>query len=238
MRTVIERTQRDAEALALAKFDAVIVENFGDAPFFKGAVPPETVAAMTIAAESAKRVSGLALGVNVLRNDGVSALAIATAVGAKFIRVNVLSGARVTDQGVIESEAAKVLRARAAFGASDVGIAADVDVKHSAALGVPRAEAIEEEAMELCERALATAVIVTGAGTGRAVDETVCARVRAVVSGVPVWIGSGVTKETVGLWFGRADGVIVGSALRADGRAGGAIDAATALEFARAAGRG
>lgn len=237
MRAVRDRTLRDAEALAAAGFDAVIVENFGDAPFYRGPVPPETVAAITLAADDAMRASGLPLGVNVLRNDGASALAVAAAVGARFVRVNVLSGARVTDQGVIESDAARLLRLRASLGANDVGIAADVDVKHSAPLGAPRADAIEEEAAELHERALASALIVTGARTGGAADAEVCARVRAAVPDAPLWIGSGVTTDSLARWLSVVDGVIVGSALRADGRAGGPIDPARALAFTAAAGR-
>ena len=128
------RTARDAEALAAAGFDAVLVENFGDAPFFRGRVPAETVAAMAVLADEARRVSGLPLGVNVLRNDGLSALAVAAATGARFVRVNVLVGARVTDQGVIDSEAAELLRLRRALDAQRVSLVADVGGKHSAPL--------------------------------------------------------------------------------------------------------
>ena len=44
----------DARALEAAGFEAVVVENFGDAPFFPGAVPPVTVAAMTTCALSVR----------------------------------------------------------------------------------------------------------------------------------------------------------------------------------------
>ncbi len=88
------------------------MENFGDAPFFsRAACRPETVAAMAVLADEARRASGLPLGVNVLRNDGLSALAVAAATGARFVRVNVLVGARVTDQGVI-AEAPRSCSAR------------------------------------------------------------------------------------------------------------------------------
>ena len=49
------------------------------------------------------------LGVNVLRNDALSALAIAAATDCSFIRVNVLSGAAWTDQGYIEGRSPKLL---------------------------------------------------------------------------------------------------------------------------------
>lgn len=40
----------DARALAAAGYDAIIVENFGDAPFFATKVPAVTVSAMTACA--------------------------------------------------------------------------------------------------------------------------------------------------------------------------------------------
>jgi len=223
---------RDAEALAQAGFDAVLVENFGDTPFFRGRVPAETVAAMAVLGDEARRVSGLPLGVNVLRNDGLSAVAIAAAVGARFVRVNVLVGARVTDQGVIASEAAELLRTRRALGAEGVGLVADVGVKHSVALAGP--VSLEDEAVEAVERSLADVIVVTGSRTGAEALEAEVARVRAVVAGRPVWLGSGVRAETLGRWLTLADGVIVGSDLRADGRAGGPIDVERARRFVAA----
>ena len=228
---VVDGAARDAETLAAAGFDAVIAENFGDAPFFRGAVPPETVAAMAVCCERVRRTSELPLGVNVLRNDGESALAVATAVGARFVRVNVLVGARVTDQGVVEGDAAGLLRARARMGAAGVAIAADVDVKHSVPLGAT-ALAPEDEAVEAVERALADAVIVTGGRTGAEADRAVIERVRRAVPRTPVWLGSGARHDTLKSWLHLVDGVIVGSALRADGRAGGPVDPAKARDFA------
>jgi membrane complex biogenesis BtpA family protein len=231
-----EGVARDASALAAAGFDAVLIENFGDAPFLKGPVGPETVACMTALAEVARVESGLPLGVNVLRNDAVSALAVAVATSARFIRVNVLVGARVTDQGIIEGVAAELLRARRAFGAQDVKIIADVDVKHSAPLGESSLTRTLDEARDAVHRAFADALVVTGAHTGGAPDETQLAALREALPHTPLWIGSGVREDTLTGWLQRADAVIVGSALRVDGRAGGPIDAARAASFARARG--
>ena len=210
-----------------------IVENFGDAPFFPGRVPEVTVAAMTACAVAVREaVPGLPLGINVLRNDAEAALAIAVASGAACIRVNVLTGARVTDQGVIEGDAATLFRARRALGAESVEVWADVDVKHSAPLG---ARPVADEVGDLVSRALAGAVLVTGEGTGRAVDHTKLEEVqRAVHHRVPVLVASGATIGALPALARRCDGVIVGSALRADGVAGGPIDAKRAHEFARA----
>ncbi|MEJ7733486.1 MAG: BtpA/SgcQ family protein, partial [Polyangiaceae bacterium] len=188
---VAESAARDARALEAAGFDAVVVENFGDAPFFPGAVPPITVAAMTRCALAVRAAApSLALGINVLRNDAEAALAVAVATGAGFVRINVHIGARVTDQGLVEGAAHRTLRSRRELGADAVQLFCDVDVKHSAPLGAGRP--IGEEAHDLAERAHADAVLVTGSGTGRAAARADLEAVVAAVR-VPVLVASGAT---------------------------------------------
>ncbi|MBX3233674.1 MAG: BtpA/SgcQ family protein [Labilithrix sp.] len=222
----------DAASLAQAGYDAIIVENFGDAPFFAGRVPPVTIAAMTACALAVRAAApDTKLGINVLRNDAESALAIAVATGASFIRVNVHTGARVTDQGVIEGDAASTLRLRRALGA-EVDVWADVDVKHSAPLGPPRP--IAQEVEDTTKRALAAAVLVTGEGTGKGVDVEKLAEVKKAAGAAPVYVASGATIETLPLLGAHANGVIVGSALRPGGIPGGPIDIALAKSFADA----
>lgn len=226
----LERTvvgvERDAKALVEAGFDLVMIENYGDAPFFAERVPPVTIAAMTACALAAKR-AGAKLGVNVLRNDAESALSIAACVGASCIRVNVHTGARVTDQGLVQGRAAETLRLRDSLRQTQIGIWADVNVKHSAPLGV---RPLEDEVSDAVERGLADAVLVTGRGTGQSVDVEALKTVKRI-SKVPVYAASGVTHETVREILGVCDGVIVGSALRADGRAGGPIDPRRAADL-------
>jgi len=216
-----------------AGYDAIIVENFGDVPFFAGRVPAITVAAMTACALAVREAApDVELGINVLRNDAESALGVALCAGARFVRVNVLTGARVTDQGVIEGDAAGLLRSRRALGADGIGIWADVDVKHSAPLGPARP--IAQEVEDTTKRAMAEAVLVTGEGTGKGVDLDKLAAVKEAAGKTPVLVASGATLDTLPLLAKHATGVIVGSALRVGGVPGGAIDATLAKRFAEA----
>jgi membrane complex biogenesis BtpA family protein len=232
-RACAESAAKDAAVLAAAGYDAIIVENFGDAPFYAGRVPPITIASMTACALAVRAAAPKPrLGINVLRNDGESALAIAVATGAAFVRINVLTGARVTDQGVIEGDAANIARQRRALGADAVEIWADVDVKHSAPLGPPRP--IAQEVEDTTKRALASAVLVTGEGTGKGVDVEKLAAVKKAAGKAPVLVASGATIATLPALAAHATGVIVGSALRPNGIPGGPIDARLAEEFATA----
>lgn len=222
----------DARALQAAGFDLAIVENFGDVPFFKDHVPAVTVAAMTACALAVRDACpDLPLGLNVLRNDGAAALSIAAVVGAACVRVNVLSGARVTDQGLVEGRAAELLRLRRDLDLGRTLLWADVAVKHSAPLA---ARDLADETRDLVQRALADAVLVTGSGTGEAVDPARLRAVRDAAGGAPVYVASGATEPALPVLAALSDGVIVGSALRADGRAGGPIDPARARSFAAA----
>jgi membrane complex biogenesis BtpA family protein len=227
---VVASAARDARALAEAGFDGIVVENFGDAPFVPDRVAPVTVAAMTACALAVRAAApGLPLCVNVLRNDAEAALAIAVAAGAEMIRINVHTGARVTDQGLIEGRAHLTLRRRRALGAEGIALLCDVDVKHSAALA---ARPIGEEAHDLEGRGLADAVLVTGSGTGRGADRRDLEAVLAAVH-APVLVASGVTIDTIADMRG-AHGAIIGSCLRASGRAGDPIDVDVACRFADA----
>jgi membrane complex biogenesis BtpA family protein len=161
----LARAAGDAAALARGGADAVLVENFFDAPFAKDRVPPHTVAAMTRAVEAVRiAVPDLPVGVNVLRNDVIAALAIAHACGARFVRVNVYVGAAVTDQGIIEGAARDAVLYRRTLGA-DVAIFADVFVKHAALLGT--GVTLEDAARDAVERGLADALIVSWRGDRR-----------------------------------------------------------------------
>ncbi len=218
---VVDAARADAEAYREGGADAVIVENFGDAPFTRGAVGPETVAAMSAAAVTLREALGeLPLGFNVLRNDAESALALCAVHGGAFIRVNVLSGAMVTDQGIIEGDAHLVARRRAVLCPHAV-IFADVHVKHAR----PLADfSIEESARDTLERGLADALVVTGVGTGKGADPSDLARVRRACPDARLFVGSGISVESFPLYAADANGFIVGSSLKFDGVLTKAVD--------------
>lgn len=230
---VCSTARSEAETLAGLGFDALMVENYGDLPFLPDRVEEHTVVAMTLAVREITGSVRVPIGVNVLRNDPLSALAIAHLTGGRFIRVNVHTGVRNTDQGVIEGRAHETLRYRNHLGSKAL-ILADVAVKHSrSADGM----SLEESAREIAYRGLADALIVTGSATG---SETSLDDVRAVRSAVPdhpVIIGSGARPENIADLLDLADGVIVGSSLRRDGTAGLPVDRARAERVLRAAGR-
>jgi membrane complex biogenesis BtpA family protein len=208
---VIDAARRDTEALAEGGCDAVLVENMGDVPYLRGRVEDETIAAMSVAAAAVGEF-GLPVGVQVLAGANRSALAVALAAGATFIRVEAFAYAHVADEGILQASAGPLLRARAALGA-DVAVWADVQKKHAA-------HAITGD-LDLAELARghafsgADALIVTGTSTGRrtAQDDIILAQ----EAELPVAVGSGVTPSDAGQLGALADALIVGTALKVGG---------------------
>ena len=226
---VIDAAVRDAVALAEGGVDAICVENFGDKPFYPDRVPAHTVAAMTRAVLAVLEAvdGGPEVGVNILRNDILSALAVAAATGAAFVRVNVHQGAAVTDQGLVVGQAHDSVRYRDRV-APHCAIFADVQVKHAAPLV---ARPLEDEARELVERGGADAIIVSGAHTGGPTDPARLARVRAGAPHARLLVGSGATPETLPALAPYADGYIVGTWLKAGGDVAAPVDLARVQAF-------
>ena len=218
MDAVVEAAILDTRALVEGGCAAIIFENFGDRPFFKTGVPASTVAAMTRVITSTMASIEIVFGVNVLRNDAGSALAIASATGAAFIRVNVHTGAMLTDQGLIEGEAAGTLRLRALL-APDVLIFADLLVKHASPLVSVDAVQI---ARDLRTRGLADALIVSGVETGSPADRDRLGALHEHLD-APLLVGSGVTEVNASD-YASADGIIAGTSLKREGRVDAPVD--------------
>jgi uncharacterized protein len=230
LEAIIESALRDARAFERGGAHALFIENFGDVPFTKGCVGPETIAAMAAAGRAVRAAIKIPFGFNVLRNDARAALALCAVCGGNFVRINVHTGAMLTDQGLIEGNAYETLRYRQRI-CPEAQIFADVHVKHAVPLG---AWSIGDSARDAVERGLADALIVSGTGTGLATDRADVERVRATCPAAKILLGSGVTLENIGDYLPLADGFIVGTSLKVDGKVSNPVDAQRVAALARA----
>ncbi len=230
LQAIISRAEREATALASGGVDGIIVENFFDAPFVKDQVDPAVVSAMTLLVQKIMNLVSLPIGINVLRNDGQSAMAIASCVQAQFIRVNVLTGVMSTDQGLIEGKAHQLLRYRRELG-SDVKIFADVLVKHAQPLGEPNLTTVVQETIE---RGLADGIILSGWTTGSPPTLEDLKLASAAASDTPIFIGSGANWNNISTLMPAVDGVIVSSSLKRHGQIDQPIDPIRVSQFVEA----
>jgi membrane complex biogenesis BtpA family protein len=226
---IYERGLADARAYAAAGFDGLIVENHGDIPFSKPQdLGPETAAHMAVACDRIRRETGLPIGVNVLANGALHALAVANASGARFIRVNQWANAYIANEGLIEGAAATALRYRRALGAQDVRIFADAHVKHGAH-AIVQDRPISELVRDV-EFFNADAIIATGQRTGHSADLGYIGSLKSATT-LPTLVGSGVTPENVQSLLSVVAGVIVASSLKIDGGWWNPVDPQRAQQF-------
>ena len=225
---VYDQALAELEVFKRHRLDSVIVENFRDMPYFPGRVPAETVAAMAAVSREVVRAAAMPVGINVLRSDGEAAIAVATACGAHYVRINVHMGAVVADQGIVQGSSQFSVRLRSAL-KSRALIFADVAVKHAAPVA---GRSLDIETRDLTERGLADAVIVTGDRTGVETSVTDVDIVRRSTA-LPLLVGSGATPENIEQTLPKVNGLIVGSYFKKDGAGHNLVDESRVQRFVR-----
>ena len=214
MAAILSHAQRDAEALLDGGVDGLIVENMWDLPYYVGGdVQIEAVTAQAVAAQRIRAMADVPVGVNVIHNGWQAELAIAIAASLDFMRVCILTGARLWDTGDLDHGcAADLLRKRQELGAERIKLFADVDKKHS----VPFPGLDLETHIEWTEFYGADALIVSGRMTGDAPQLDKVRRAREAATR-PILMGSGTTADNIADFLRYADGAIVGTSLKVEG---------------------
>lgn len=230
---IVDACLRDAERLIGGGLHGLIVENHGDIPFSKPEdIGHETAACLAVVTDRIRRAFDMPLGINVLANAPIPALAAAAASGAAFIRVNQWANAYVANEGFMEGRAAEALRYRALLRAERVRIFTDSHVKHgSHAITADRS--IPELTRDLAFFD-SDCIIATGQRTGNSATMEEIEEI-AGATHLPLLVGSGVTAENIGAILARTNGVIVASSLKEGGVWWNPVDPARVARFVAAA---
>jgi uncharacterized protein len=217
VQTIADRAIREATMLADTGFDALMLQNTHDRPSSVVA-PAETLTAMTAVAQRVSAVVSCPLGINIHKNDGPGALAVAHAVGASFVRIKVLVGATLGPEGIIQGNADGVIRLRNRL-QSHIEVWADLGELTS----VPVVDiAVDVLADWTARFGLADRLIVTEADVTSSAIAVAAARKG---TSVPVLIGGRTDPSSIALALASSDGVIVGSYLHAGGKTANELDA-------------
>ncbi|MDE1991992.1 MAG: BtpA/SgcQ family protein [Rhizobiaceae bacterium] len=216
VRDIYAAAVEDARTLANGGVDGIIVENASDMPFARpDDIGPETVAALTAACLAVRDAVDTPIGITCVANGVIPALAIAKAVGARWVRANQWVNAYVANEGILNGPAPAAMRYRSMIGARDVEIFADVHVKFGAH-AITADRSIAEQATD-AEWFDADVLIATGTRTGSPTEPREVEDVRAGTN-LPIVVGSGLAADQVPALFAVADGAIVGQWLKVDGR--------------------
>ncbi len=228
---IVEHALSEGRALEEGRVDAILLQNAGDLPAF-GDGSPETIAYMAMVGTLLRQEFKTPLGVNILANGTESALAVAHAIGARFVRIKVYVGAVVGIGGITEGSAQRALDFIRRIGASEIEIAADVYDRTSRPLvEMP----IEEAATYASYQGRAQALVVTGASVEESLERI--RRVKTTVKDKPVYVGGGATTENIANFMAVGDGVIVGTAVKRGPAFQGVIDRERLKAFMEAADR-
>ena len=229
---VIEWALRDVDTYQRAGVDGLIVENMWDYPYFVGEdVPPEAMTAQAVAAREVVKAANVPTGINVIHNGGPVTLSIALAAGATFVRICILTGARLWDTGELDHGcASRLLRHRKNLQAEHIKIFADVDKKHS--LPFPGLDL--ETHIEWTDFYLSDALIVSGRMTGDAPSLEKVRKAKELSRGRPLLMGSGTSAENIADFLRHADGAIVGTSIKVDGQGENPVDAQRMAAYMRA----
>jgi membrane complex biogenesis BtpA family protein len=227
---IIVQALSDLRQYAKAGVDAIVLENSHDLPYIKPPLPAKAVVVMKqVAVEVRRRFAG-PIGIQVLEAANETALEIAHAADLDFLRVEGYVFAHVGGAGLIEGCAGRLLRRRRELGCKYIKVFGDVKKKHCSHALTGDLDIVDE--VKQAEFFLADGVVVTGA---RTTEPPAIAELRRVKrqARVPVLIGSGMTPQNIKGYFALADGFIVGSTFRKDGRFLGPLDPARLEAFMR-----
>ncbi len=212
---VIDQALADLEVYKAAGVDSILFENDHDLPYIQPPLDEQGIALMTtIVKEARARFTG-PIGIQMLEAANITSLEIAAEADLDYIRVEAFVFAHVGGSGIIHGSAGKILRRRKELRVEHIKVFADVKKKHgSHSLTIDLD--IQDEIRQ-AEFFLADGVIVTSQFTGIHPDKNDLIKAKGATK-LPVVIGSGMTAENIREYMPLADGFIVGSYFRKDGK--------------------
>ena len=232
MREIVRLACEEARLYQDSGINCLMIENMHDVPYLRGGVGPEIVAAMSVVGQAVRAQTTLPVGLQILAAADLEAVAVAHAAGLDFIRTECFSFAHVADEGIMESNAAKLLRYRRTIGATGVQVWADIKKKHASHAWT--ADLTLGDVAEAAEFMGAETLIVTGASTGRPPQPSDVVEARSRCQ-LPVFVGSGVTLDNLAEFLDVSDGIIVGSYFKHEGYWMNGVDPARVRSFVEAA---
>ena len=224
---VLKRAVSDAEALESSGYDALIVENEDEATDTH--LSKVQFAGFSMAAKAVKNAVSIPVGLCCGCLNYEEALSIAKVAGCSFVRLPIFVDTVMNYNGIITPCSSRIINYRKMIGAEDIRIFADVQVKHY--VMVDPSVSIATSTRWACRQG-ADAVIVSGADSGLETSSSQLEEAKKV-SRVPVVVGSGITEANIKEKLGLADGFIVGTSIRENGKLALPIDKEKAARLVR-----
>lgn len=212
MEYVVEMTRKDLLTLQEGGVDAVMFSNEFSLPYLTD-VKTETVAAMARIIGELKKEITVPFGVNVLW-DAKKSLDLAAATGAGFVR-EIFTGVYASDFGTWDTNVGETIRHQHRIGAEQVKLLFNI-VPEAAKYMADRD--IESIAKSTVFNNRPDALCVSGLTAGTETDAQLLQRVKAVVPHTVVLANTGMRLENVEQQLAIADGAVVGTTFKVEGK--------------------
>lgn len=217
---VLERAREDLHALQDGGVDAVMFSNEFSLPYLTD-VRKETLAAMGCIIGELKSEIKVPFGVNVLW-DAKASLDLAVATGAKFVR-EIFTGVYASDFGLWNTNCGDTVRHQYSVGAEDVKLLFNIVPEAATYLG-GRSVKVKEIAKTTVFNCKPDALCVSGLTAGESTDTQILSEVKSTVPDTVVLANTGCTIDNITTQLSVADGAVVGTAFKVDGKFENGVD--------------
>lgn len=205
------RAEQEATALATGGVDGLIIENSHDTPYVQGRIDTAGAIAIAMLTRKLKQFTGLPIGISVLQNDPETALAIAINTQADFIRLSVLTGALITESGVINNRFNELLHYKNRLKTELPPLIVDVSLRHlGPAQNLGKLQALTQTAQTLANQPEKLALIVSD----QDIDASEVAALQQQCEFSPVLVENQTKPQSVDQYFEQADGLILEAGIR------------------------
>ncbi len=212
---VIKQALSDLKHYKKVGVDSIVLENDHDLPYIKPPLPKECVSLMTKVAKEIRKRFDKPIGIQMLEGANVTSLEIAVKADLDYIRVEGYVFAHVGGSGIIEGSGGKILRRRKKLNAEHIKVFADVKKKHCSHSLTSDLDITDE--IKQADFFLVDGIIVTSKFTGVKPSKSDLVKAKKATK-LPIVIGSGMTPENIKNYLPHADGFIVGTTFRKDGK--------------------
>ena len=222
---VIKKMYDDLIALQNGGVDSVMFSNEFSLPYMTK-VDTITVASMATAIGELKRYIKIPFGVNVLW-DGEKTLDLAKACGADFVR-EIYSGVYASDFGMWNTDFGRVARHRKSIDAGNVKLIFNILPDAAKYLADRDIVEIAKSTVFNCK---ADALCVSGLTAGSETNSQILKRVKDTVPDTVVLANTGCRPDTIEAQLSVADGAVVGTTFKVDGKFENGVDEKRVREF-------
>ena len=225
MKWVIEKAREDVIALQNGGVDAIMFSNEYSLPYLTK-VRCETVAAMARIIGELQPVIQVPYGVNCLW-DPIASLDLAAATDAKFVR-EIFTGVYASDFGLWNTNCGEVVRHQREIGAENVKLLFNIVPEAAKYLADREIESIAKTTVFNCRP---DALCVSGATAGSATNPEILKRAKSAAGDTPVFANTGCRVDTIESLLSIADGAVVGTTFKIDGKFENQVDERRVRQF-------